>query len=327
MSNIIGTNISAPIVPFSSLDIYQTHLALYGHGGYRTVQNLTERDNITELRRENLMLVAVEYNSSAGTSGTQDAIIYQLKIDNGNVGSDSDLTNNLNWIEFETSGTGDTWILPPPVSSFDTGTPGDKSYDDDFIYICISENTWKRISMDYFSFDVSTSGTAGGSVIGLNPGDVPIFDGDTWGFDSTVRTINSTAGGFNVIYTDNTITNIPISASIPTQIISPDDKFLTAILTVSDGVLATNDTLTNTPNDGSYIAVFINGQEFETGNGVKTTSCYFSGDGGTSARGFSSSHPNGQVQTGDNLYWNGTISGTDLETGWRISFLYTVTTV
>lgn len=65
MTAINGTNVLAPIVPFSTTDIHPTHHALYGRGGYRTVASNAERDAIPQARREAGMLVWV--------SGTQQA--------------------------------------------------------------------------------------------------------------------------------------------------------------------------------------------------------------------------------------------------------------
>ena len=59
MSDLKGTNIASPVVPFTSDDTYATHLAKYGKGGFRSVQNIEERDNIPEARLENGMLVYV----------------------------------------------------------------------------------------------------------------------------------------------------------------------------------------------------------------------------------------------------------------------------
>jgi hypothetical protein len=35
-----------------------------------------------------------------------------------------------------------------PTSPSDTGSPGQMSYDDNFFYICVATNTWRRISLD-----------------------------------------------------------------------------------------------------------------------------------------------------------------------------------
>jgi len=104
---------------------------------------------------------------------------------------------------------------------------------------------------------------------------------------------------------------------------TPDDKFLNSIATINDGDVASNGTITNTPVDGCYVEARINGIEYEVGNGVTTKVCYFADPATpTVPRGFSSSHPNGQVQAGDKLYWNGSIIGFQLLNGWRVSFHY-----
>lgn len=59
MSGIKGTNVLAPVVPFSTTDIHASHEARWGKGGYRSVQNNSERDGISTLRREAGMLVWV----------------------------------------------------------------------------------------------------------------------------------------------------------------------------------------------------------------------------------------------------------------------------
>jgi len=108
------------------------------------------------------------------------------------------------------------------------------------------------------------------------------------------------------------------------SIISPDDKFLVANDVIADFGLATSSTISHTPVNGCYVAVFFNGQELEVGNGVRTKAFYFSGDGGANARGFSTSHPNGQVQAGDSLYFNPSIAEFTLSAGQRISLMYMV---
>lgn len=65
MAAIKGTNVIAPVVPFSTTDTHATHEAQYGKGGYRTVADNTERDSITQLRREAGMLVWVAATGKA----------------------------------------------------------------------------------------------------------------------------------------------------------------------------------------------------------------------------------------------------------------------
>lgn len=59
MSTIKGTNVLAPIVPFSTTDVHATHEARWGRGGYRSVATTAERDAIPVLRREAGMLAWV----------------------------------------------------------------------------------------------------------------------------------------------------------------------------------------------------------------------------------------------------------------------------
>jgi len=60
MATIPGTiPMSGPIAPRSTRDRYPTHYDQYGHGGYRSVLTITERDNIQADRRKNGMLVYI----------------------------------------------------------------------------------------------------------------------------------------------------------------------------------------------------------------------------------------------------------------------------
>jgi hypothetical protein len=60
MSQIQGTNVAAPVVPFSTADVHPSHEAAYGKGGYRSVANATQRNAIPAARREAGMLVYVQ---------------------------------------------------------------------------------------------------------------------------------------------------------------------------------------------------------------------------------------------------------------------------
>lgn len=58
---IEGTiTIPSPIAPTSELDTYPVTFAKYGKGGLRSVLDITERDGISDARREKGMLVYVE---------------------------------------------------------------------------------------------------------------------------------------------------------------------------------------------------------------------------------------------------------------------------
>jgi hypothetical protein len=54
----------------------------------------------------------------------------------------------------------------------------------------------------------------------------------------------------------------------------------------------------------------------KVGNAIKTDDCYFSADGGTTARSYDN------LSAGDTLFWNGIIAGFDLEPSDLISFQY-----
>lgn len=59
VTNISGTNVAAPIAPFTSADNYPTHYAQYGKGGFRTVDTYGDLNKIPEPRLEEGMLVYV----------------------------------------------------------------------------------------------------------------------------------------------------------------------------------------------------------------------------------------------------------------------------
>lgn len=64
MTLIPGTNIGAQVVPYDSADSYPSHYALYGKGGLRTVQSITERNSIPVQRLEKGNLVHVIDNGN-----------------------------------------------------------------------------------------------------------------------------------------------------------------------------------------------------------------------------------------------------------------------
>lgn len=66
---LIGTNVIAPVVPFSTTDAHPSHDARYGRGGYRTVASAAERDAIPAPRREHGMLVFVELDRAVWQLG------------------------------------------------------------------------------------------------------------------------------------------------------------------------------------------------------------------------------------------------------------------
>jgi hypothetical protein len=61
-----------------------------------------------------------------------------------------------------------------------------------------------------------------------------------------------------------------------------------------------------TPAGDGYVRVLVNGLAYELGDGVRTKDCYFSADGGNTARAID------DIAAADSLYWNGVIAGFDL---------------
>ena len=96
------------------------------------------------------------------------------------------------------------------------------------------------------------------------------------------------------------------------------NKDMTGSVTTSDGDQATATALASTPAGGSFIEVLVNGIQVNLGNGVKTESCYFSGDSGATARSFAN------IVSGDTLHWNGTVAGYQLDATDRLDFNYNV---
>lgn len=60
MAEIKGTNVASKIVPYTDSDEYATHDEKYGVGGYRTVDSVSEMNDIPAARRKEGMLVYVK---------------------------------------------------------------------------------------------------------------------------------------------------------------------------------------------------------------------------------------------------------------------------
>ena len=92
---------------------------------------------------------------------------------------------------------------------------------------------------------------------------------------------------------------------------------MSAQTTTTDNQLACSISLLSVPIPKSYVSVYVNGIQVNVGNGVKTEDCYFSFDGGTTAKLWVN------IGLGDLLYWNGSIAGYQLSSITdKISFVY-----
>ena len=79
------------------------------------------------------------------------------------------------------------------------------------------------------------------------------------------------------------------------------NKQMTCAVTAADGDLATATVMAAAPIGNAL--VFVNGVEYVPGDGTKVNvSCFFSGDGGTTAR------ASGAVAVGDTIRWNGSVA-------------------
>ena len=98
--------------------------------------------------------------------------------------------------------------------------------------------------------------------------------------------------------------------------LSKGDVDIAALVTVNDGDQAIAAGLAATPALGGNLLVFVDGAEFVVGDGVKTKDCYFSGDGGVTARAIAN------IIAGDTLHWVGSVAGFQLQISDRVSIIY-----
>jgi len=95
------------------------------------------------------------------------------------------------------------------------------------------------------------------------------------------------------------------------------NKNMIASVTTVDGSLASVRTMADTPVADSYVQVMVNGVQMDL-RGDKNGDCYFSADGGTTAKTL------GAIADGDLLYWNGTKAGFQLDADDRLDYNYNV---
>lgn len=197
-----GYNVIGPVVPFNTSDIYATHIALYGNGGLRTVKNLTERDDISLERRDNLMIVGVEDDSYDNSN--RGVAFYTLDIHNANSTSD-DLLDNGNWFPINMGYGTDNWVLPAPNQSNYPGKKGQRSYDNNHYYTCVDDNLWKRVAIDWF-MDTTTGGWGGNTGGPIPFGSVPYWNNSDWGYTKVIKdsTYDNISGEITFLFTDNT---------------------------------------------------------------------------------------------------------------------------
>jgi phage-related tail fiber protein len=167
------------------------------------------------------------------------------------------------------------------------------------IYLCAS-GAWTRT-------------TDGDSTFELNAAVVPVGDEGTANAAHRYAqtTVNPTVGSSNIVWVD-------IGSGAAPGYPVTSNKNMAASLTSADFQSACATTLVSSPANHGYIQIYVNGMHEVLGDGVKTKSCYFSADGGTTARTFAT------IAAGDTLYWVGSVAGYQLATTDIIDFDYTV---
>lgn len=104
---------------------------------------------------------------------------------------------------------------------------------------------------------------------------------------------------------------IPLGYSI----MSPFNLNMQASVTVNDGDVACATGITSAPLASSYVRVFINGHEVSVGGKTHPYDGYISVDG-------YSVRVRGDERLGDKFYWNGSVSGYQLDATDKIDFIY-----
>lgn len=96
------------------------------------------------------------------------------------------------------------------------------------------------------------------------------------------------------------------------------NKGMPCRVTAHDGDLACDIAIARKPAPGAFITVVVSSWTItDVGNGTRVGCvCYFSGDGGLTARAW------GAVQVGDTVHWNGSIAGAELDAADEMSLIF-----
>lgn len=99
MADISGTNLVAPVVPFTTEDSYPTHMAQYGKGGWRSVQTKAELATIPSQRLEVGMVAYVIEESTPYVYDGQDWKALIIEMDLSKVATEATLIAGIASIE------------------------------------------------------------------------------------------------------------------------------------------------------------------------------------------------------------------------------------
>jgi len=96
---------------------------------------------------------------------------------------------------------------------------------------------------------------------------------------------------------------------------TPMDLNQTPDITEEDGD-PTGVFISYTPFQDSNVQILVNGINVNLGDGIKTMACYFSADNGATARAIA------DITAGDQLHWNGSIAGYELDATDDVDIIY-----
>lgn len=115
-------------------------------------------------------------------------------------------------------------------------------------------------------------------------------------------------GGGSLLSVQAADTSIIVGAGgVKAAVPSASNKNMAASTTVNDNDEACATGIVGTPNGDGYVQVMINGVQASVGNGAKDKDCYFSADGGVTAKAIAA------IAAGDKLYWVGSVAGYQLD--------------
>lgn len=126
----------------------------------------------------------------------------------------------------------------------------------------------------------------------------------------------SKLNNYKQIILSNITTSPTTILGLTSDIFSTSNLNMVANVTNNINTLACDTVIIDVPLIHSYVRVFINGVEVNSGGNVYPFDCYFSGDDGLSVR------LRGDERTGDKLYWNGSVAGYELDSTDLIDFVY-----
>jgi hypothetical protein len=171
------------------------------------------------------------------------------------------------------------------------------------VYIYATGNTWQVAADSYVDANPTLSTLSSGAIVLVSEGTI---NGKISYQLNTPDPLSPSTGLLWAIFNF-------IQAPTPTIA----NKETTLAVTTVD-FQTTGIAIVNSPANGSYVGFAVNGLMQAVGNGVRTADCYFSGDGGATAKTFAN------ITSGDVLYWVGSVAGFQLSATMKGTLYYNV---